>query len=225
MKRLMIICILLMHMLAAWSIPCFAEGESVSVDIWIRVNNGGTTEIIADEGTPLPAEPTLKLKPGKEAAYHIEYFTPGTFSYTVRLIPDGRDMNFDQRIYDIEVYVIEENGVLYASIVIYDYETGEKYDVFSVEDQTHCLITFKNTQKDESEDPDPEVKPDPSNSTPPSDPGGNARQGTKAPNTGDDTPLIRHLLTAVFASAGLFLLAVLYYISVKQEIRHKSHPE
>jgi pilin isopeptide linkage protein len=229
MKKVIVFSVILMLMTAVLCVPVNAA-QSASVNIWVSIKNGGTAAIITEVNSPLPDRPSITLDDGKSEAFHIEFSEEGSYSYTIRIEPDERDIRFDDTVYRVGVYVREENGKLYSNIVIYNEKSGKKYSPHSEGDFEPCTVTFVN-------DPGPDVPdttetttvPEESGSVPDTTskteqpPGITDRDqgGSSRPQTGDDSTLDFYLLLAILASAGLFMLSVFYYRSVVREVRKR----
>ncbi len=241
MKRVFAFSIALMLIIAALGAQVSAA-QTASVDIWVDIKNGGTAVIITEVNCPLPDKSSLTLDDGQSGAFHIDFSEEGVYSYTIRLEPDERDITFDDTVYLVRVYVTEENGSLYTSIVIYNKKTDSKYSPQGLDEP--CTVTFVNDESPDTPD-ETTVPTQPTESEPPSEPGSATEQppsgtddgpkdgdkgsdngdkgsgGSSRPQTGDDSRLDFYLLLALFASAGLFTLSVLYYRSVVREIKQR----
>ena len=215
MKKIMIFSIILMLIIAVPSGRCLAA-EPIGVDVWVDIENGGTAVMTNENNSPPPEESRITVEPDSTEVFHIVFTEPGTFSYTVRVEPDERDIEFDTSVYTLQVYVLEEDGVLRSTVVVYNYYSGEKYAPYDPQSGEPLTVAFSNSP-DKPED-SPVVGPD--------DPhgGGNGGSGTSSgqPKTGDDTMLALYLIAAILASAGLFALSILYYIFVDKFIARKS---
>ena len=214
-----------------------SAAQTVPVDIWVDIKNGGTAVIITEVNSPLPDRSSMTLDDGQSEAFHIDFSEKGTYSYTIRIEPDDREINFDDTVYRVKIFVTEENGRLYTSIVIYNQKTGGKYSPQGYDEP--CTVTFVNdvspitpdettapTQSGESAATSETVtatEQDPGSAK--SGPNDDAKNASKEsdvksrPQTGDDSRLDFFLLLAIIASAGLFMLSVFYYRSVVKEIQ------
>ena len=224
MKKVFAFSLMLILMFAVCFTPAGAA-EAAGVDIWVHIINGGTAVITSEVNCPLPDKSRITLEDGQSEAFHIDFTKAGTYSYLVEIEPDERELTFDETVYNIKVFVYEENGKLYVNILIYNTISGEKY---APEDGDPCSVTFSNSDEpvtptvpDESRPPAPTVpdesQPPASTEQPPLPPSG----GPSKPQTGDDSKLDFYLLLAIFASAGLFMLSVFYYRSVISEKKQK----
>ena len=144
MKRLIVFGVLLALLFAFPGAARCEAPEPAGVDIWVEIKNGGTAVIAADENAPLPDKTSLPLKYGQSEKFHIVFTEVGVFSYTVRVQPGEKDVIVDDTVYRIDVYVVEENGKLSASIVIYDIKSNEKYARWDPEDGRLCGVAFEN---------------------------------------------------------------------------------
>ena len=140
-------------------------------------------------------------------------------SSTIKVEPDERDITFDDTVYQVKIFVTEEDGKLITNIVIYNQKTGYKYSPQG--EGEPCSVTFVNdptpTVPEETTVPtDPGETETPSGSDTPAETTTDDTSGSKSrPQTGDD------FLLAIFASAGLFMLSVFYYRSVVKEVQKR----
>ena len=224
MKKVFVFGVILMLMTAVLCVPVNAA-QSASAEIWVSIKNGGTAAIITEVNCPLPDRSSITLDDGKSEAFHIEFSEEGTYSYTIKVEPDERDITFDDTVYQVKIFVTEEDGKLITNIVIYNQKTGYKYSPQG--EGEPCSVTFVN-------DPTPTV---PEETTVPTEPGetetptgsdtpaettsGDTSGGKSRPQTGDDSRLDFYLLLAIIASAGLFMLSVFYYRSVVKEVQKR----
>ena len=224
MKKIFVFGILLMLFTAVLCTHASAA-QSVPVDVWVEIQNGGTAVMITEVNSPLPDRSSMTLDDGQSEAFHIEFSEEGSYAYSVRIAPDDRDIRFDDTVYRVGVDVKEADGKLYTTIVIYNEKTGKKYSPEGTGEYEPCTVTFVN-------DPEPPV-PDVTESTTAPDETGPVPDTTAAPGqdpkadggshpkTGDDSQLDFYLLLAILASAGLFMLSVLYYRSVVREMQKR----
>ncbi|MBR0411421.1 MAG: hypothetical protein IJI25_10570 [Eubacterium sp.] len=141
-------------------VDCFAAYVPVSADIWIDIQNGGTAVISGEENCPQPQQSKLTLKDGGSDAFHIVFDHVGEFTYSVKIEPDGRDIQYDSTVYDVKIYVTDDNGELRTSLVVYNPENGEKYapsDTDPGSDQDtqsvrRCRLSFRNMGDHSGED-------------------------------------------------------------------------
>ena len=223
MKKVFALCIVL-TLFAAVLCAHASAAQSVPVDIWVNIENGGTAVIITEVNSPLADKSSMTLDNGQSDAFHIEFSEAGSYSYTIRIEPDEREIRFDDTVYHVSVFVKEENGKLYTSVVIYNEKTGKKYSPESTGQYEPCTVSFVNGSDPDATEPTTtpgETKPvqdttDSTSKTTDKDTGNTSR-----PQTGDDSQLDFYLLLAILASAGLFMLSLLYYRSVVREIKKR----
>lgn len=225
MKKVFAFSIVLM-LFAAVLCTHAGAAQSVAVDIQVNIKNGGTAVIISEVNSPLPDRSSMTLDDGQTEAFHIEFSEAGSYSYTIRTEPDDRKIYFDNTVYQIKVYVTEENGKLYTSIVIYNEKTGKKYSPSGEGGSQPCMVTFVNDpSQDEPDKTEPSTAPENTTSAADTQPTAEATDktpgGTSRPQTGDDSTLDFYLLLAIAASAGLFMLSVFYYRSVIKETQKR----
>ncbi len=217
-----------------------SAAQTAPVDIWVDIKNGGTAVIITEVNSPLPDRSSMTLDDGQTEAFHIDFSEAGTYAYTIRIEPDDREITFDDTVYRVNVFVTEESGRLYTSIVIYNQKTGGKYSPQGYDEP--CTVTFVNdvspitpdettapTQSGESATTSETVTATDRDSGSAKGDSGDSNNDAKnaskesdvksRPQTGDDSRLDFFLLLAIIASAGLFMLSVFYYRSVVKEIQ------
>lgn len=176
MKRISLSILVLIVVLTAFSPSCCAEMGSVDVDIWIQIENGGTAVIIAENNAPLPDPTRLVLYDNNPMSFHIVFSDPGEYTYMMHIEPDDRDLIFDTSVYRATIYITEINGVLQATIVVYDLTTGNKYAPWSTSDSTPFSVSFVNEERSEPT-PTPTPTSTPSSSTTPDGGSGGAVNG------------------------------------------------
>ena len=121
-----------------------SAAQSVPVDIWVTIKNGGTAVVITEVNSPLPDKSKMTIDDGQSEAFHIEFSEPGNFNYTIRIEPDDRDIRFDDTVYRVSIYIIEENGTLSSNIIIYNEKSGKKYTPQTEGHPDPCTVTFVN---------------------------------------------------------------------------------
>ena len=131
-------------------VVCHAEDKiigsdtSVGVDIWVSIANGGTAVISTQGSNPMPDNSKIVLADSRLDAFHIDYSEEGLYNYEVKIEPDDRDIEFDTTVYDVKVYITDNEGKLIANVVIYDKKTGEKYAPSQTVDGMECVVSFNN---------------------------------------------------------------------------------
>lgn len=224
MKKIVVFSIALYIVFFVCGIPAAAY-KAVGVDVSVDIINGGTVEVIAEVNCPLPDKSNITLNDGERDTFHLEFLAVGEYSYTVKTVPDERNIKYDDTIYNVRCYVEEKNGMLSVTTVIYNLTTGYKYS--SPDGDDKIGVKFENISKDSdspggSDDSDRPHKPDSSTPTssipvsstpttsPPAASGTSSSVGVSRPKTGDDSRLDMYLLICILASAGLFGLSVMY---------------
>lgn len=235
MKRLFLLSTAMILLLIALCGQCFAAPEPISVDVWVDISNGGTAVITTENNAPLPEDTRITVEDDKTESFSIVFTEAGDYSYTLRVEPDERDIEFDTSVYNIVIYVVEEDGVLHSLVVVYNYYSGEKYAPYDPESGEPLTVMFINAPDvpddpsvptDKPDDPDnPDNPNDPDGHTipiKPNDPPGGSGTPINQPKTGDDTMLGLYLIAAILASAGLFMLSIIYYIYVDKFVTNRA---
>jgi hypothetical protein len=183
MKRLFLIGLLLTVMLISVSAPAFVSAyEPIKAEIPVEIKRGGTAQITPNVNCPIPEVSLITVKNKEVGKFEIYFDDVGMYSYTVKTVPDDRDLIFDSKIYTVEIYVNEQNGELVTTVVAYlsDY----KYSIISALDGTIDYgperLLFVNRK---STDPDPQPSTEPTEPTEPTT-GTNPPQ----PTTGSNPP-------------------------------------
>ena len=177
MKRVFAFSVVLTLILAVLGAHVSAA-QTVSVDIWTDIKNGGTAVIIPEVNCPMPDRTSMTLDDGQSEAFHIDFSEEGVYAYTIRIEPDDREITFDDTVYRVNVFVTKEGERLYTSIVIYNKKTGGKFSPQGYDEP--CTVTFVNDVAS--------VTPDETTATTPSGESG-TDSGTTTPterNSGSD---------------------------------------
>ena len=206
MKRLLTFCIILLFVPGLVGISAHAyDYQPVKAAIEVEITLGGTAAIIPNVNCPIPEKTALTLKDGEIGKFDIEFTEVGVFDYTVKTVPDDRDIEFDDTVYNIKFYVTDNDGRLVATVIASKGE--EKYN----------RLIFVNTEKGGDE---PTTNP-----TDSSDNGGSPLDKKGNPKTGDDTRMELYFLFAMIASAGLLALSIVYLIDTQKMINKKNKEE
>ena len=203
MKKILTFCILILLVPGLFGFTAHAYAyQPVKAEIEVEVILGGTAAIIPNVNCPIPQKTELTLKDGEIGRFDIDFVEPGVFDYTVKTVPDDRDIEFDDTVYKIKFYVTDNDGRLEATVIASKGE--EKYN----------RLIFVNTEKGGDE---PTANP-----TDSSDNGGSPLDKNGNPKTGDDTRMELYFLFAMIASAGLLALSIVYLIDTRKMINRKN---
>ena len=206
MKKILTFCIIILLVPGLFGFTAYAyDYQPVKYEIEVEVTLGGTVKIIPNVNCPIPQKTELTLKDGEIGRFDIDFVEPGVFDYTVKTVPDDRDIIFDDTIYNIKIYVTDRDGTLEANMIASKGE--EKYS----------RLIFVNTEKGGDE---PTTNP-----TDSSDNGGSPPDKTRNPKTNDDTRMEIYFLFAIIASAGLLALSIVYLIDTQKMINKKNKEE
>ena len=207
MKKILTFCILILLVPGLFGFTAHAYAyQPVKAEIEVEVTLGGTAAIIPNVNCPIPEKTALTLKDGEIGKFDIEFTEVGVFDYTVKTVPDDRDIEFDDTVYNIKFYVTDNDGRLEATVIASKGE--EKYN----------RLIFVNTEKG-SDEPTANPKDTPTDS---SDNGGSPLDKKGNPKTGDDTRMELYFLFAMIASAGLLALSIVYLIDTQKMIKKKN---
>ena len=208
MKRILTFCILLLFVPGLLGFSAHAyDYQTVRVGIEAEVTLGGTVTIIPNVNCPIPDKTEITLKDGEIGRFDIDFSDPGVFDYTVKTVPDDRDIEFDDTVYNLKFYVTDNDGRLEMTLIASKGE--EKYSAER--------LVFVNTKKG-GDEPTTNPKETPTDS---SDKGGSTDNKNKNPQTGDDTRMEMYFLFAMIASAGLLALSIIYLLDTQKKINKK----
>lgn len=210
MKKILTLCILILLVPGLFGFTAYAYAyQPVKAEIEVEVTLGGTVAIIPNVNCPIPDNTELTLKDGEIGKFDIDFTEVGVFDYTVKTVPDDRDIEFDDTVYNIKFYVTDNDGRLEATVIASKGE--EKYN----------RLIFVNTEKG-GDEPTTNPKETPTDS---SDNGGSPLDKNRNPKTNDDTRMEIYFLFAMIASAGLLALSIVYLIDTQKMINKKNKEE
>ena len=127
MKKILTFCILILLVPGLFGFTAHAYAyQPVKAEIEVEVTLGGTAAIIPNVNCPIPEKTALTLKDGEIGKFDIEFTKVGVFDYTVKTVPDDRDIEFDDTVYNIKFYVTDNDGRLEATVIASKGE--EKYN-------------------------------------------------------------------------------------------------
>ena len=252
-KALTVILLLAAILLLFNTVLCASAYTPARAEVAVEIRHGGTAVIIPEVNCPIPDKTELRLEDGEVGRFNIQFTEPGIYTYTVKTVPDSRNLDIDSMVYTVIIYVTDENGTLKAVKLIY--AGGEKYAGEQGSDGSPDVILFRNTEPFPV--PVTPVRPEtttpPGGNTPPSpetptSPGGTNRpdapEGTTAPEgtgipetednnsappdksnpkTSDDTGMEMYFLIAMIASAGLLVLSIIYAADCRKLIKSKKN--
>ena len=113
MKKILTFCILILLVPGLFGFTAHAYAyQPVKAEIEVEVTLGGTAAIIPNVNCPIPEKTALTLKDGEIGKFDIEFTEVGVFDYTVKTVPDDRDIEFDDTVYNIKFYVTDNDGRL-----------------------------------------------------------------------------------------------------------------
>ena len=117
MKKILTFCILILLVPGLFGFTAHAYAyQPVKAEIEVEVTLGGTAAIIPNVNCPIPEKTALTLKDGEIGKFDIEFTEVGVFDYTVKTVPDDRDIEFDDTVYNIKFYVTDNDGRLRAAM-------------------------------------------------------------------------------------------------------------
>ncbi len=127
MKKLLAFCIVFITAVYLYGFSVRAHNyESASAEIETEIKLGGHVIIIPDDNCPVPSKTEVELNDGETGRFDISLTTVGAYGYTVKLIPDDRDLIFDQTVYRVKIYVDDAEGKLAVTYIVT--KGDHKYD-------------------------------------------------------------------------------------------------
>ena len=120
MRRILTFCIVTIIALCFSDFSAHAHDYgSANVGITVEITLGGTAAIIPDVQSPVPDKTELTLKDGEIGRFDIAFSSVGEYGYTVRNVPDDRDLKYDKTVYKIKIYVNDVDGKLEPTVIVY----------------------------------------------------------------------------------------------------------
>ena len=221
MKRILTFCILLLFVPGLLGFSAHAyDYQTVRFGIEAEVTLGGTVTIIPSVNCPIPDKTVITLKDGEIGRFDIDFSDPGVFDYTVKTIPDERELEFDDTVYDVRIYVTDADGALETTVIV---STGE--EKYSAERLVFVNKASEGDEQTEKPTELPTVKPTDKakETTAPQHSSGSTDNKNKNPQTGDDTRMEIYFLFAMIASAGLLALSIIYLLDTQKMINKKKN--
>lgn len=204
--------ILMLVALCAFPHSAYAA-EAVSVSIPVEVEGGGTAIVISEVNCPLPERSSVEVANGMTENINIVFSVSGDYVYTIQ-VETKDELYYSPVYYTAYVTVRTIGGKLSPSVVLTKPESTYKPDscLFTIaEEPTDTPDTPDSTEPTRPDTPTQTVTPTQSPKNPP----------TSRPKTGDDSMLDIYLLICIAASAGLFMLSVIYSVSTERLIGKK----
>ena len=206
MKKILTFCILILLVPGLFGFTAYAYAyQSVKAEIEVEVILGGKVAIISNVNCPIPEKTELTLKDGEIGKFDIDFTEVGVFDYTVKTVPDDRDIEFDDTVYNLKFYVTDNDGRLEATMIA------------SKDEEKYSRLIFVNTEKGGDE---PTANP-----TDSSNKGDSPLDKNRNPKTSDDTRMEMYFLFAIIASAGLLALSIVFLIDTQKMINRKKKEE
>ncbi len=191
----------------------------VKTSVSVEIEQGGTAVIIPEVNCPIPERGELRLADREIGRFDIEFSEPGVYTYTVKVQPDGRTLDFDATVYTVRVFITDENGELQLTSTVF--KNDEKYAGHSGSDGPPDRLLFVNALLPPdgalAPQPPPSPPPEEEETLPPAPP-----PDSHNPKTSDDTDMELWFLVAMIASAGLLALSVVYSVDTNKMIKNKN---
>ena len=215
-KRLIIIPILLFLLFRIAGIAFAAKVADAEIPVIIE--GGGTAYMIPEVNCPLPKESTIKVGNGRTGYFYITFTEAGEYHYLIKagFTEEGGEREANE-VFRLTVTVNERSdGELFTISVINGGSATEKQD----------KVRFQKTPERTTQPSAPPVTTEtpsgpgtPGKPETPDTPSTGKPFGT--PKTGDESHLNYYVLIATAASAGLFLLALVYTLNTNKLIKEE----
>ena len=158
-KALTVILLLAAILLLFNTVLCASAYTPATAEVAVEIRHGGTAVIIPEVNCPIPDKTELRLEDGEVGRFNIQFTEPGVYTYTVKTVPDTRNLDFDSTVYTVKVYVTDENGNLLVVTVVY--ANGVKYAGEPESGISPNSIVFDNTVPEQEETTSPGGNPVP----------------------------------------------------------------
>ena len=150
MKKALTVILLLAAILLLFNTAlCASAYTPAAAEVAVEIRHGGTAVIIPEVNCPIPDKTELRLEDGEVGRFNIQFTEPGIYTYTVKTVPDSRNLDIDSTVYTVIIYVTDENGTLKAVKLVY--AGGEKYAGEQGSDGSPDVILFRNTEPEQEE--------------------------------------------------------------------------
>ena len=202
MKKILTFCILILLVPGLFGFTAYAyDYQPVKAEIEVEVILGGKVAIIPNVNSPIPEKTEINLQDGEIGKFYIDFTEVGVYDYTVKMVPDDRDLNFDKTVYSVKIYVTDEGGALTAAVIASAEgdKSGDKLQ----------RLKFVNTVPEKEQTTTAAQTDDSSNDK------------NRNPKTEDDTRMETYFLFAMLASAGLLALSILYLIDTQKTVNRE----
>ncbi len=193
MRRFLKTAIIILTLLCAFSLAAYAE-TTAQADIPVRVEGGGTVVMTSEVNCPAPKANRLELNKGETGHFIITFQRPGEYVYNIAVQNENEAFEYTPAYYTVHVSVlVNEDGSMYTVTTL------SKEKSFAKSDEAKFTRTEKTTGT-------------PPTTTP-------TENTPHQPRTGDDTNLEKYVVASILASAGLFLVSLLYAYDTKRLLR------
>ena len=201
-----------------------SAAQTVSAEIPVEIEGGGTAIVITEVNCPLPESSSVEVRDGMTENINIKFTEQGNYSYTIQADAQNESY-YSPEYYTASVDVRKDNsGWLTATVVLTKANSDYKPD--------KCLFMLAEESSEATET----VATQPTDTDTNTDTGTNTGTGTHTdtdsgqtpknpptsrPQTGDDSMLDIYLLICIAAAGGLFTLSVIYSVSTDRLIGRK----
>ena len=198
-------------LLCIFNIQAFAH-EPTEVNIEIEVEGGGTVDIISEVNCPIPEVSEIKVPNGLTERIKISFTEVGIYTYTIK-VAEKKDVYYSPEYYTAKIMVSENDENVLSTRTVLTNENGDvKFESAKFNASSHPIVK----PDDPSSKPDrPDSNPDQQQTEP--DQPGQSTPGSQ-PYTGDDSAMDLYLVLAIAASAGIFIISLIYTFSTNKLI-------
>lgn len=155
MKKILIFCMILIIAagLSGFSVDAYYY-KPVKAEIEVEITLGGSVTITPNMNCPVPEKAEMYLQDGEIGKFDIDFTKVGIYDYVVRTIPDERQLDFDKTVYNIKIYVTDEDGELAVTFIVST--GGNKYG-----DHSKRLLFVNTVPESEKTPPNPKAGDNP----------------------------------------------------------------
>ena len=167
----------------------------------VKVSEGGTVKISAENGSPKPDKESITLSGDEQGSFNIPYELPGTYRYRIfQEAGSAPGVKYDKTVYIADVFVEQKEDKSFASYITLSKEGSASKAEAVIFTNTKADSSLRGASKSDSTD---RTENDTGGS-------GTRRTGTNDVRTGDSTPLLKWILMAILSFASAAVIAAFY---------------
>ena len=216
-------CVIMLVTLCMFPLSASAA-QTVSAEIPVEIEGGGTAIVITEVNCPLPESSSVEVRGGMTENINIKFTEQGNYLYTIQADAQNESY-YSPEYYTASVDVRKDNsGWLTATVVLTKANSDYKPDkclFMLAEEPSEATETVATQPTDTDTDTNTDTGTNTGTGTH-TDTGQTPKNPpTSRPQTGDDSMLDIYLLICIAAAGGLFALSVIYFVSTERLIGRK----